>query len=982
MYRVETEVPMFLKKIEMQGFKSFADKVVINFEDEVTGIVGPNGCGKSNISDAIRWVLGEQSSKSLRGNSMTDIIFNGSVDRKKVNLAEVTLVFNNERNALNSDYEEVEVTRRLFRDTRESEYLINKTPCRLRDIHDLVLDTGLGRDSLSIISQGTISYFADAKPIERRVIFEEAAGVSKYKKRKIESINKLERTKENVDRMQDIVDEITRQVTSLKRAAKKAEIYVEKRDLLKSIEISVLCKDIHLLSETIKEAEEKSFKLEAELASLETNVGVYDHELEEKRALVFKLDQEINKGQETMMRYINEVGILETRKIETEERRKYAMEIGDKKAKAIELKAMLQDAKLEYDDRKKRHQELNAAVEILVKANFERNQILADKNVSVSNLSSSINTLKNRLDVLEHRLARPFEGQHGVQAIMDNKASLHGVHDAVGNIFSAHDSYETAITTALAGSINHIITDSGDDAVNAINFLKNNRSGRATFIPLTTVRERYVQNDALTVSSSVRGYLGVANDFVDNDSKYDLLKNSLLGNVLVVDSIENANVLAKRLNQSYKIVTLDGDVIHAGGVMSGGRTRSSNQSMLTLRKDKETLEADIASKQEALILEQNALNTLRTQLGETSDELMSRRLALASIEPVLDVKRSRYENLKQEFEDLNPEEMDLEVIEESSLSELTQLVMKRDELGSDLSLLRERRSNLSHDIKRREASFREDRSELNALTSSLHSLKLEQTKAQTRIESGLERLSSEYQMTYEYAYETVYDEEASLKRDEVLLLRTEISKLGNVNLEAPEEYKEASERHEFLSGQLAELIGARDKLLAIIDEMDEIMVEKFIEMFDKINSELNDVFTALFGGGKARLILEDEDDLLNTGIDIDVQPPGKSVQNIRLFSGGEKSLIAISVLFSILKARHVPLCIFDEVEAALDQANVERLANYIKNFADDTQFILITHRPGTMAQCDVLYGVTMPSKGVSNMLRVKLNEAIELREAS
>ncbi|NLL74329.1 MAG: chromosome segregation protein SMC [Erysipelothrix sp.] len=972
---------MFLKKIEMQGFKSFADKVVINFQDEVTGIVGPNGCGKSNISDAIRWVLGEQSSKSLRGTSMTDVIFNGSENRKKVNLAEVTLVFNNERKALNSDYEEVEVTRRLFRDTRESEYLINKVPCRLRDIHDLVLDTGLGRDSLSIISQGTISYFAEAKPIERRVIFEDAAGVSKYKKRKIESINKLERTKENMDRMQDIVDEITRQVNSLKRAAKKAEIYVEKRDLLKSIEVSVLCKDITDLNGMIKEGQAKVFELQAQLASLETNVGVYDHELEEKRNEIFKLDQEVSKGQETMMKYIHEVGVLETRRIETDERRKYAMEVGDKKAKAKELKAMLNDAKIEFDDRKKRHQELNAAVEILVQSNFERNQELADKTVRVSSLSGGLNTLKNRLDVLEHRISRPFEGQQGVQAIMDNKASLHGVHDAIGNIFTPHDSYETAITTALAGSIMHIVTTSDKDAVNAINFLKNNRSGRATFIPMSVVRPRSVQNDALTVSDSVKGYLGVASDFVDNDETYADLRDSLLGNVLIVETIENANTLAKRLNHAYKIVTLDGDVIHRGGVMSGGRSKGNNQSMLTLRKDKEDLEKEVLLKQENLVLEQNKLNALQTSLREASDELMGRRISLAQIEPVLDAKRARYENLKQEFEDLNPEELDLDVSEDDGVSELNALLMKRDELGSTLSLLRERRNNLSHDVKRKEASFREDRSELNALTSSLHGLDLELTKQQTRVENNLERLSSVYQMTYEYAYENVYNEEAAKNSSEVLQLRGEIANLGNVNLEAPEEYKEAQERYDFLSAQLDELVAARDKLLAVIDEMDEIMIVQFKEMFDKINDELNEVFTKLFGGGKARLILEDENDLLNTGIDIDVQPPGKSVQNIRLFSGGEKSLIAISVLFAILKARHVPLCIFDEVEAALDQANVERLANYIKNFADNTQFILITHRPGTMAQCDVLYGVTMPTKGVSNMLRVKLEEAVELREA-
>ena len=974
-------VYMFLKKIEMQGFKSFADKVVINFEDEITGIVGPNGCGKSNISDAIRWVLGEQSVKSMRGSSMVDVIFNGSENRKKVNLAEVTLVFNNDKKALNSDYEEVEVTRRLYRDTRESEYLINKVVCRLRDIHDLVLDTGLGRDSLSIISQGSISYFAEAKPVERRLIFEEAAGVSKYKKRKIESINKLERTKENMDRMQDIVDEITRQVTSLKRAAKKAEIYIEKRDLLKSIEVSVLVRDIKELNEHLKNSNKEMFRLEAHLASLETNVGVYDHELETKRNEIFKLDQEISKGQDKMMQYIHEIGQLETRRIETEERRKYVIEVGDKVQKAQELRAMLQDAKVEFDDRLKRQLELKADVTFLSESQFEKNQKLADNQHAVSSLQGQINSLKNRLDVINHRIARPFEGQHGVQSIMDNKQSLHGIHDAVGNLFTPLDGYETAMTTALAGSVSHIVTSSDKDAVNAINFLKNNKSGRATFIPLTVIRNRRVSEDALLICHNAPGYCGVGEMFVTNNTAYDGLANSLLGNVLIVKTIEDANTLAKRLNHSYKIVTLDGDVIHSGGVMSGGRSAHNANSMLSLRKDKQDLEADIFAKQDEFVFAENALRALQTDIKESSETLMSRRLALATIEPLLDLKRSQYESLKQEYDELDVKEIveENEVVD-SLLTTLNNTLMKRDELGTHLGLLREKRNQLSHDVKRREASFREERSELNQLTQSIHALKLEQAKQQTRRENGLERLGSEYQLTFEYALENIYEEEASLQRAEVNKLRAEISALGNVNLEAPSEYKEASERFEFLNKQLLELVGARDKLLAIIDEMDEIMIVQFKEMFDKINAELDGVFTKLFGGGKARLILEDEHDLLNTGIDIDVQPPGKSVQNIRLFSGGEKSLIAISVLFSILKARHVPLCIFDEVEAALDQANVERLANYIKNFSDDTQFILITHRPGTMAQCDVLYGVTMPTKGVSNMLRVKLSEAIALKE--
>lgn len=974
---------MFLKKIEMQGFKSFADRVIINFDHNVTGIVGPNGCGKSNISDAIRWVLGEQSVKSMRSTSMTDVIFNGSENRKKVNLAEVSLSFNNEKKALNSDYEEVEVTRRLYRDTKESQYLINKVPCRLRDIHDLVLDTGMGRDSLSIISQGTISHFAEAKPQDRRLIFEEAAGVSKYKKRKIESISKLERTKDNMDRMQDIVDEIFKQMNSLRRAAKKAELYIDKKERLKSIEVSVICRDIDELNQLLDTNKEAIFKMETEIASLETNVSVYDHELDDKRNQIFLLDQEVSKGQELMMKYIHEITQLETRKIETDERRKYAIEVGDKQAKAKELSKMLRDAKLEYEDRKKRQIELKADVEFLVLGQYEHNQKIAGYRNDASTLSSAINNLNNRIELLQHRLKRPFEGQQGVQAVLDNKNALSGIHDAIGQLFKPVDEYETAISTALAGSITHIVTTSDQDAVNAINFLKSNRSGRATFIPLTVVRARNVSIDALTVCNHSEGFQGVGSDFINNDDQYDDLRDSLLGNVLIVDTIESANALAKKLRHAYKIVTMDGDVIHRGGIMSGGKNRSNNNSMMSLNKDLKKFEEELLIKKEQLLSNENKSTALSRKISENGDKLMERRLAFAQIGPLVDVKESNYERIKNQYEELGIKE-DNEPIEitDDLISKLNNTIMKRDELTSNLSLLRERRNSLNSEVKRKEASFREDRGELNQFTQKIHQLKISEAKYITRLENSLDRLASEYQMTHEYAYENIYDEANSHAREEVQTLRQEILNLGNVNLEAPQEYLDITERYEFLKKQLDDLQASRDKLLSIIEEMDQIMVVQFKEMFDKINNELNDVFSALFGGGKARLILEDEEDLLNTGIDIDVQPPGKSVQNIRLFSGGEKSLIAISVLFAILKARHVPLCIFDEVEAALDQANVERLAHYIQNFAGDTQFILITHRPGTMTQCDVLYGVTMPTKGVSNMLKVKLHEAIELKEAT
>lgn len=975
-------VSMFLNRIEMQGFKSFADKVVINFEDSVTGIVGPNGCGKSNISDAIRWVLGEQSVKSMRGSSMTDVIFNGSETRKKVNLAEVTLVFDNSQKVLNSEFEEVSVTRRLYRDTRESEYLINKTLVRLRDIHDLVLDTGLGRDSLSIISQGTISNFAEAKPLDRRIIFEEAAGVSKYKKRKLESISKLERTRENMERMQDIVDEVERQVNTLKRAAKKAEIYRNKKELLKATEVSVLIREINELNELNQNVQKQLFEMDSEIARLQTSEGATDHDLENKRKEINLMDQRIQKMQEEIMNSVREIGIYETRKVEIDERRKYTLEMGDQKAKAKEIFATLTEAKLEYEDRLNRFKTLNAEVELFVQSNYERNRMIADQQQKVGALESTIHSLTNRLNIVESRLERPFESNQGVQSILSNKAALPGVLDVISNVFKTTQGYEEAITTSLAGALVHIVTQDDKAAVNAINFLKKNNAGRATFIPLSVVRGRELAHDALTIASNTEGFLGVASDFVENDEIYDTLRDSLLGNVVIVSNIEAATQVAKRLQYHYKVVTLDGDVIHKHGTMSGGRSKGSNQSVLTLRRDKEQLENDLALKRESLVHEQNALHTLNVTHKESNESLMQKRISLAQIEPLLEVKRAKYERLKQEYDDLNVDDEVHDVSKEDDVViNLNRLYMQRDELTSKLALEREKRHSLSAESQRKEVMLRQFRTELNQLSQKRHSIALEITKNNTKLEASLERLSTEYQMTYDYALENVYDASVEMSREEVMKIRNEIAALGNVNLEAPEEYAEVSERFTFYNSQLNELKDARDKLLSVIEEMDSIMVKQFKDMFDRINEELPKVFSALFGGGRSRLVLEDENDLLNTGIDIDVQPPGKSVQNIRLFSGGEKSLIAISVLFAILKARHVPLCIFDEVEAALDSANVERFANYIRNYSQDTQFIVITHRSGTMAQADVLYGVTMPTRGVSSMLRVRLEEAVSMKEA-
>ncbi len=973
---------MFLKKIEMQGFKSFADKVVINFDDPVTGVVGPNGCGKSNISDAIRWVLGEQSVKQMRGTNMTDVIFNGSETRKRVNIAQVTLVFNNEKKVLNSEYEEVEVTRKLYRDTRESEYMINKVTCRLRDVHDLVLDTGLGRDSLSMISQGSINFFAEAKPTDRRMIFEEAAGVAKYKRRKLESIRKLERTQENVERMQDIVDEIEKQVRPLKRAAEKAETFAVKREALEKIEVSVLVSDIQTLDNTMKENKQTLYDLESESATLETQIGVLEHDQEQKRQEEFSLDQQISKSQDKMMQLVREIGTLETRKIEIDEKRKYVIEVGNVEEKAKELHMKVMEAKTEFDERSSRHKQLKAETEFLQKTTQDLQANLNHETQKRASIHSQTSTLKDRLNILNHRLSRPFEHNVGVQTIMKNKETIYGVHDVISNILTSDIEYDTAINTTLAGANMHIVTENSESAVNAINFLKRNKSGRATFIPLNVVKGRYIHRDAQVICEHAEGFLGVASDFVDTKEIYHELRDNLLGNVVVVDTIENANVLAKRLNFNYRIVTLDGDIIHTGGRMTGGRSVNASNSNASIKIEIDNINKQLECFNVQLDEIDMNIDKLNQNLRKENESLLQKRIAFAQVEPLLDVKRAQYERLQADYDALDVKGNHEEDIVDEVILKLNQALMARDETTSTLSLIRERRLAISNELQSKVKLMREARQSLREITQKITDIKMNNTRFEVQLDNAFNRLSTEYQMTYEYALENIYDASKKDEKDEVLKLRGEIQRLGNVNLDAPEEYAEVKERYEFLSKQLEDLVLSREKILSIISELDEIMEVQFKDMFDKINNELQDVFSKLFKGGHAKLILEDPDDLLNTGIDIDVQPPGKSVQNIRLFSGGEKSLIAISVLFAIIKARTVPLCIFDEVEAALDQVNVERLADYIQEISeDDTQFILITHRPGTMAKCDVLYGVTMPTKGVSSLLTVRLDEAIELKEA-
>ena len=976
---------MYLKRIELHGFKSFADKVNVEFQPGITGIVGPNGCGKSNISDAVRWVLGEQSVKSLRGSNMSDVIFAGSEDRRAQNLAEVTLVFDNSDRTLNYDYNEVEIIRRLYRQGNEAEYLLNRQQCRLKDITDLILDTGLGRDSLSIISQGNISNFADNRPEERRAIFEEAAGVSKYKKRKIEAIRKLERTKENLDRIGDIVYELEKQITPLKKQKEKAETYLELKEKLTSIEVNVL---VHEISETNASLEELSKILKSlneKQAALDAEILLKESANDEIKKKMFVLDNEINALQSQLLEAMSEVSRLETSKVEVDQKRKHALESKDNKDiahKLENLKAILADVVEEYNNRVGRLEETEKDLNDLFNKQKEMTLMIQEKHQSISHLTQEITKNKNRQEILIDLVENKSNYHSGVKAVMSLSNQNPDIIGVFGDLIKNDQEYDLAISTALGSALQFIVTKDDLQARLAIKFLRDNKAGRATFLPLETMEPRSLREEHEILCPTLDGYLGVVSDFVSSDKKIENVILNQLGNVILADNIDHASEISKATYARYKVVTLDGNIVNVGGSLTGG-SANKQQSSIIQKRELEKVKEHLKELENKLAKEKNELNSLENESKEISHTLLQKQMSYAKLEVVVQNKKEELIVAKGEYEDLSHQNVELEDFKSGKINnqlviELNEAIQHRDQLTEQIKSKREMRMSYVNENEQLESALKTLRKDLKDIQSQVNEKAIASTKQEAALNNYLNRLSNEYAMTYEYASEN-YQEELDMEsaRYEVAVLRNEINALGHVNLDAIEEYEEVSKRYEDMNGQRLDLIQAQDKIIQAIDEMDDIMVEKFSTTFDKINYQFNLVFRELFGGGRAEIKYTDPNNILETGIDIDVQPPGKSVSNITLFSGGEKALIAISCLFAILKVRPVPMCILDEVEAALDMANVERFAKFLREFSSQTQFIVVTHREGTMEECDLLYGATMQQKGVTKLVSVKLEEAVD-----
>jgi len=1186
---------MYLKQLESVGFKSFAERIRVDFVPGVTAIVGPNGSGKSNITDAIRWVLGEQSAKSLRGSKMEDIIFQGSDSRKPLNVAEVTLALDNQDRGLPLDYAEVSVTRRVYR-SGESEFFINKQPCRLKDIIDLFMDSGMGREAFSIISQGKVEEILSSKAEERRMIFEEAAGVLKYKQRKKKSEYKLEETQENLNRVEDIIHEIEQQRVPLEQQAKTAAKYLDLKDQLKEQEISLLIAEIESLHDMWQSLLDELEEDKMEEMDWKAKIRKKDADLELERNKIQKLDDEIAALQSQLVTMTEELEKAEGRKNLFQERTKHVTENRVKleaqqreiAIKIDKLEQVVQKEEEELRDlnacRDKSHKKVkelekmlsfkedeiseeieNLKSEYIEKLNQQaamrnerqsikqqKDQLEAKKESQTKKLNKLLTSkeglnkeetiVKERLETLESHLAKKksgiskqkeklevkkeqfqtarsklYEGYQfieklqarkemlkelkedfqgyfqGVKAVLKarDKKELENIYGAVIELIDVPKKYLSAIETTLGGQAQHIIVNNDETARQAISWLKRTNNGRATFLPLSSLKTREIPKHIQSQLQQHPGFIGIAARLVRADAMYQKAIHYLAGNVIIANTLKDANEIAKLVMRKYRIVTLEGDVVSPGGAMSGGARKKSNQSSLfTRQKDLAEVTENLAEYKQKILSFEEKLETRQAKIAELTRLLQSEESGIPSLEQELQEVQSEYANIKMkkeslieniklyrqeksEFDEERSQLIDRDRALSNSLEEmkrkLASIENNIDQLSSQEDAFKRNYEQMQRDLHKEQVTLAElderlkaqqektdankvqldelktqytqgtsDLEELNALHAKEESIedieekisvkKLEKEDAVTAIqvkrsgradrtqrlqdqerelkeenrnhqafqkkiqekevkvnrldvdlENRLSHLQSEYVITFEKARETYAKaENIESAKSAVSDLKQRIEQLGTVNLGAVDEYERIKERLAFLLEQKTDLVKAKETLYAIIAEMDEEMEKRFDETFTQIKKEFKNVFSQLFGGGHAELKLTEPTNLLDTGVEIIAQPPGKKLQYLGLLSGGERALTAIALLFSILRVRPVPFCVLDEVEAALDEANVVRFAEYVKFHSEDTQFIVITHRKGTMEEADVLYGVTMQEAGVSRLVSVRLEDTKEL----
>lgn len=1180
---------MYFKRLEMQGFKSFADPVTIEFNEGITCIVGPNGSGKSNISDAIRWVLGEQSPKALRGGKMEEVIFSGTATRKPRGMAEVTLVIDNSAHLLNIDYNEVAITRRMYR-SGESEYLINGNQCRLRDIRELIMDTGIGVDGYSIIGQGKIADIVSTKPESRREIFEEAAGVVMYRTKREEAERKLESTKVNLDRINDIVGELDGRLPSLAEESKKAKEYVELRDRYKLLEVNVilnsiekttesnagLSEDLAALTGRIAEAEAAGAKTVEKNRELTERRAALQADLDETRDRILSLTNSINEASssgkiaaerldarrrdaERISREIEDIeqslketakelekfrtelsSLQQSRESAEEDRRRVQSEYNtalaeknshdkaasDAREKIIDLaskkagintsiesyenlKQTLEERRVELNTKSRTSSEENAKMKEQFDAvnirDMEEKENLSTLKEDRAKLADELKSTTDKLSaVSEHlqndaiensrlssrlstmiELENNYEGyNNGVKTLMKSRTG--GILGVTADLISVPEKYVTAIETAMGPTLQNVVCETDEDAKRGVRFLKQNRAGRLTFLPVSSIRpSRKVSYPEV---ENAEGFIGMADELIEFDKTYSNIFSYLLGRTAVVEDMDSAVALSKK-GTPLRFVTLEGEIVNVSGAITGGAYKNRTASLLERKHEIAALRDKIAALTSKTDEENKEIETLKTKRDQISSklaekerlvreselelkriegELLSARERLSSGEEsaknvageladidarnaeadeLIAAKKKEIENIESELKkcedtvdaeseaasdknallaekqsevtdkaialteingkitaktaeinsaensiarsehDAAEKRRELEAIER----EKTELAQKTDRSGdiskltSEREELERRKARLSEEMGKTDKEYGDITAEqqkyqslIDTLRGDKYQLDVKIAKGEGQLENMKEKLWDEFEISYAQA--------ADMKRDDIKYsaavretreIRSRMSELGDVSIGSIKEYEEVSKRYDFMTAQRDDVIKARDELVSIIENMDRSIKTRFKENFDKVVVNFEKIFSELFGGGHAELTLDDEDDPLNSGIEIVAQPPGKKLQNINLMSGGEKTMTAIALMFAVLKTKPTPFCILDEVEAALDDENIDRFADYLSNFKD-IQFTLVTHQKATMRHADVLYGVTMPEHGISKVLSLKLGDEIDL----
>ena len=968
---------MYIKSIKIQGFKSFADKTEIDFNKNISAIVGPNGSGKSNVVDALLWVLGEQSVKLLRGeDKMSDIIFSGSKTRDAMNKATVSILFDNSDHSLNSPLSEIEIKRSIYK-TGENEYFINNSRVRLKDITDLILDVS---SKFNIITQGNINALIDNKSSERRVLFENAAGVLKYKKRKEETIKKLENTKENLTRLELIIKEVTSSLRPLEKQKKEAEKYLEIKDNLENIEVSLIASDITFLKKKYDSLNNENKLI---LKEQEANVFLHPEELEKLKLILMQMDEEIATSSKNVILINDEISKLQSQKQINLERIKLSVNndaINDALLKLKEdklnieknidvLSTEITEIKNEFNDLIKQFNDVNNNE---LKEKIKITSLKSDYNVS----SKKLFDLENKIAIVKSNLENNSYMPRAVKEIITSK-TLSGIHNTIGNLIEIPSKYVEAINASLSSSINFIVTEDFNSAKKAIKHLKSFHLGTATFFPLDIVKSRYIDSKVHSAIKDSSSFIGVASDLVKYDKKYKNIIENQLGNVIIIDNIDNLENIGKLINFKCKIVTLDGDILYPGGSVSGGERKSSSsekEKLFNLESEYNKTRTSIEETNKLLEIANRKYEEYDSESSKLNYIITEKRILIENKEKTLAEFKDKLNYVKDNmdgYKNLNNNTLNEKI--EEILYTLNSKSKEKEILENKLEILRSKKFDLNNKVEDLEKKINEVNSKYNKNESIIKNNEIEIGKIEVKLDSLLENLKNDYNMTYENAlknYELTMDKETA--RSIVLKYKTELKDLNNINIGAISEYERLNKRYEFLNNQKEDLNDSSKKLYEIIEEMDDIMKKRFKESFDKISKEFSLVYRKMFKGGNGILKLTDENDLLNCGISILAVPPGKKLSSTSALSGGEKALTAICLIFAILNVKPAPFIVLDEVEAPLDEENVIMFGDYLKNMQDISQFILITHKKKMMEYANNLYGVTMQESGVSKLVSVKL----------